>query len=80
MQSNDEQLQDTDYKPFIGPVMAHQTPNYHDRQEIENPTLRVPSGYFQVRANLQNWNVIGSYCNVQSRVTFNCPQDIQTSH
>ena len=63
MKSNDEQLQDTDYKPFVRFFMAYQAPNYHDKQEIDNPTLRVPSGYFHVEANLQTGNVIGNYYN-----------------
>ena len=53
MESKNEQLQDTHYKPFIRSFMDYQAPNYHDRLEIENCTLRVPSEYFQVKANLQ---------------------------
>ena len=40
MESNDEQFQDTDYFSFF---MAYQAPHYCNRQEIENPTLRVTS-------------------------------------
>ena len=71
MESNDGQLQGTDYKPFVRSFMAYQAPNYHNRQEIENPTFRVPSGYFQVKTNLQTGNVIGSYHITQPRVTSN---------
>ena len=59
--------------------MTHQVPNYHDRLEIENPTLRVPSGYFQSKAALQTGNVIGSYYNTKPKVTFDYPHDPQTS-
>ena len=75
----DEQLQDADYKAFIRSFMAHQATNHHYRQEIENPTLRVPLGYFQVKANLQTGNVIESCYNMQTRINFNFPWDIQTS-
>ena len=78
-ESNDKQLQDTDYKHLVRSFMAYQAPNYHKRQEIENPTLRVPSGYFQAKTNLQTGNVIGSYYNTQPRVTFDNPWDLQTS-
>ena len=73
MDSKDDHLQDTDYKHFVRSFMEYQAPNYHDRQEIENPTLGVPSGYFQLKDNLQTGNVIvESYYNVQPRVTFDC--------
>ena len=72
MESHDEQLQDADYKSFVRSFMAHQVPNYHVRQNIENPTLKVPLGYFQVKANLQTGNVIGCYYNMQPGVTFDC--------
>ena len=39
----------------------------------------MPSGYFQAKANLQTENVTGCYYDAQSRVTFDCPQDTQTS-
>ena len=73
MESHDEQLQDADYKHFVRSFIAYQIPNYHNRPEIENPTVRVPSGYFQVKAALQTGNVIVSYCKTQPRVTFNWP-------
>ena len=80
MESNDEQLQNTEYKAFVRSFMVYQAPNYHNRQETENPTLRVPSGYFQAKANLQTGNVIGSHYNMQSKVTFDCPGDPKTFH
>ena len=72
MERNNTQLQEGDYKPFVRSFMAHQEPNYLNRQEIENPTLRVPSGYFQVKADLQTRILIGTYYNTQPRVTFDC--------
>ena len=79
IESNDEQLQDIDYKPFVRCFMAYHTPNYLERQERENLTSRVPSRYFQVKANLQTGNVIGIYYNTQPRVMFDCCQDPKTS-
>ena len=73
IESNDEQLQDADYKHFVRSFEAYQVTNCHDRQEIENHTLRVPSEFFQAKANLQTGNVIGSYYSTQITVTFDCP-------
>ena len=73
-------MQDTDYKPLVRSFMAYQAPNYHDRHEIEIPTLRAPSGYFQMMAYLQKGNVIESYYNMKPKVTFNYPCDPQTLH
>ena len=60
--------------------MIKQVPNYHDRLDIENPTLRLSSGHFQAKADLQTGNVTGSNYNTKPKVTFNYPQDTQTSH
>ena len=59
--------------------MAEQAPNYYNRQEIENLTLRVLSRYFQAKTNLQTGNVTEYYYNSQLRVIFDCPQENQTS-
>ena len=75
----DEQLQETDNKDIVRSIMTEQAPNFYDWQRIENPTFRGPSGYFQAQVNLQTGNVTGYYYNTQSKVTFNCPWDTQTS-
>ena len=49
MESNDQQLQDTDYNPFVRSFMAYQALYYHDGQEIENLTLRVSLDIFRKR-------------------------------
>ena len=74
-----EPLQDTDNKPLVRSNMIEQAPNNYNIQEIENSTFRVPSGHFQAKANLQTSNVSGCYYNTQSRVTFDCPWDTQSS-
>ena len=40
-------------KDFVRSIMTKQAPYFYDRQRIENPTLSVPSGYFQAQTNLQ---------------------------
>ena len=41
VESKDEQLQGTDYKPFVRSFTAYQAPNYHDRSEIKKPHLKI---------------------------------------
>ena len=79
IESNDKQLHNTDYKPFVRSFMEDQAPNHYKRQDIENPTVGVPSGYCQANTDLQTGNVIGCYYKTQPRVTFNCPWDPLTS-
>ena len=58
-ESKDKQLQEI-YDNFFfifRSIMAEQAPNYCNRQEIEDPTLRVSSGYLQEKANLQTGNI-----------------------
>ena len=78
MESKDKQLQKTDNKPFVRSNMREQAPNYYNRQEIENPTLGVTSGYIQAKANSKTGNLTGYYYNTKSRATFDCPLDIKT--
>ena len=76
----DEQLQETDNKEFVRSIMTEQAPKFYDRQRIENPTFRVPSGYFQVQAKIQTGNVTGCYYNTQWKIPICHPKDTQTSH
>ena len=72
-------MMNTDHKPFIRSYMTYQVPNYYDGLEIENPTWWVPSGYIQVKVALHTVYVIWSYYNTKPKVTFDYPQDSQTS-
>ena len=60
---------------FARSIMTEQTPHFYDGWRSENPTIRVPSGYFQAHANLQTGNVTECYYNTHSKITFDCPLD-----
>ena len=70
MESKKLQLQETDNKPFVRSNMTEEAPNYYN---IQDSTLRVPSGYVQAKANLQTGSVTGCYYNTQSRVKVDYP-------
>ena len=53
-ESNDEEMQDTDYKLFVRTIMADQPSNYHNRQEVENPTLNSTLRIFSGKVQFTN--------------------------
>ena len=40
--------------------------------------MRMPSGYFQIKADIKTGNVTGGYYNTQPKVTFHCQQELST--
>ena len=42
--------------------------------------MRMPSWYFQAKADLKTGNVTGRYYYTQPTVTFHCPQECSTLH
>ena len=79
LENNYAQTSGTEDKPFVR-FNTHQIPKQHNRWEIVNPSLRMPSEYFQAKADLKTGNVMGRYHNTQSKVPFNCPQELSTLH
>ena len=42
--------------------------------------MRMPSGYFQAKADIKTGNVMGRYYNTQTAITCHCPQEILGLH
>ena len=51
LEDNHEPPSETEDKPVR--FSTHQSSDYHNKQEIENSPIRMPSGYGQTKANLK---------------------------
>ena len=79
LENNYESIVDIENKPSVR-FNTHPVPDYHDEQEMEISPMKMPSGYFQARANLRMGNVTGRYYNTQPMITSHYSQVYSTVH